>query len=97
MPRTSRTPRRASPPEPTFTANDIATALAEAMTRQGGGDGLTVTEIAESTGWTRAKVQEALRRGLGRGLISFGGRVYRTAIDGTSRPVPVYRVGKAGL
>jgi hypothetical protein len=91
MPRTSRTPRRASPPEPTFTANDIATALAESMGRQGDGEGLTVSDVCEATGWTRSKVQEALRRAFARGLVACGGRVYRPAVDGTMRPVPAYR------
>jgi DNA-binding GntR family transcriptional regulator len=91
MPRISRTPRRASPPEPSFTANDIATALAESMSRQGDGEGLTVTDVCEATGWPRATVQEALRRAVARGLVACGGRVYRAAVDGTMRPIPAYR------
>lgn len=86
MPRTS--PRSFAPsPEPTFTAEDLLTALQAAAAST---PGLSVTDICQQTGQARAKVNAWLRQAVPAGRVRCSGRALRPAVDGTMRPVPLY-------
>lgn len=67
--------------------------LEEAQRASGDDAAVTVIEIAERTGhapaWVRQRLGESQRRG---DIVLEPTRVWRTALDGTSRPVPAYRI-----
>jgi predicted transcriptional regulator len=90
---TSRTRklRSASSPEPTFTADDLLGSLAALLHESRGAEGMTTGEIEAARGWTHAKTLQALKRAQKAGRL-VPGRAPRPAIDGTMRPVPVYRL-----
>jgi hypothetical protein len=69
--------------------------LAELDAAMGGmGDaGVTLAEMAGATNHCPAWVSKRLRRLIHDGRIAVG-RAKRPAIDGTMRPVPVYRLAK---
>lgn len=74
----------------TLTENEILEALRVAL--EPSDEGLTSAQIGAALGIRSAKiVRELLARQIASGLI-VAGRAWRTAIDGTRRSVPVYRV-----
>lgn len=54
-------------------------------------EGQSVRELAASLKMTESKIKAMLRAGIDAGTIE-SGRTMRFAIDGTLRPIPVYRV-----
>lgn len=55
-----------------------------------GAEGLTVQEWAEQWGIARSTAQERIRSAV-KNALAFTGRARRQAMDGSMRPVPVYR------
>lgn len=80
----------------TVTTDDLLDALKEVIECQGGdpGAGVTITEIADSTGLHRRDLREMIRRAMSRGEVEVC-RVPREGIDGVTRQVPGYRVANA--
>ena len=90
----TRSTRKPSPepPRPTFTADDLAASLAEAIDRTSAPEGaMTTNEMVEATGWTESKVKTSLSR-LFRASRLRGTRVLRPARDGTMRWTTAYEV-----
>jgi hypothetical protein len=87
-------PRIASspePPQPTFGADDLASALASLATEAQASDGLTSVEWVLTTGWPECKVNKTLRE-LHRAKRLRVGRSRREAIDGSMRWVATYAI-----
>jgi predicted transcriptional regulator len=73
-----------------ITQNEVIEALAAAV-RAATGDGMTVSEMVEATGWPRSKVLKALKTLRAQGMLRTQ-EVWRESIDGRTRPVPGYRI-----
>ena len=92
--RPRRTASSPEPPRPTFSADDIAASLADALRGQSSGEvgeGLTTQEIADLTGWPVVRVNAALQL-LFRAKRLKTGRVPRLARDGAMRLSPIYTI-----
>jgi DNA-binding transcriptional regulator LsrR (DeoR family) len=76
-----------------ITNNDLIDALREALRRdaQKGYEGMTRAEIAKAMKISKAKVGTMLTELHESGDLEVQ-HVYREAIDGISRPVPIYRL-----
>lgn len=77
----------ASSPEPTFSLEDILSALRHAEPSI---PGVSVTEIVQHTGQARSTVNVWLRAAVAAGKVRCTGRVKRQAVDGSMRGVPLY-------
>lgn len=74
-----------------MTESDWLAAL-QAATTDKNIDGMSSNEIAIIWGSSIKKTRERIAACMARGVIEFVGNSNRPAIDGTMRPVPVYRV-----
>lgn len=79
------------PPTPTFTADDLVSALSSLATREQVAEGLTAQEWIEVTGWTKNKVDRTLSA-LHRAKRLKVGKVLREARDLSMRQVSTYAV-----
>ncbi len=81
-------------PEPDFGANDLIAALEDTLTTHAGEDGMTFREICRASNISERLLRKLLQQLDERGRLR-AGRGIRRAIDGTMRPIPVYRLNDA--
>lgn len=74
-----------------MTENALLEALNAAMKTPAGAEGMSCAELEEATGWHVERVRKALKSAIAAGTCTVG-RATRPSIDGSGRPVPVYRL-----
>lgn len=79
-----------------ITHEDWLAELAAVAQRTDTVDGLTVTEIADATGFGRFRIREMLRLAIARGAWEIAGTKPITALDGRTVRSSAYRPVRAG-
>ena len=78
-----------SAPSPSFSADDLVASLESLLSERSSGEGLSSADISEQRGWAVDRTRIALRKAHRAGRLKCG-HVWRPAIDGRMRQIPVY-------